>query len=233
MNERPPIVIVTARELEFQAVRDRLSGARPSRPVVGTRFEVGSLDEGEVVLAVAGQGTHSTAVLAERAIRVFSPSAVFFVGVAGSLKRSLRLGDVVFATHIYAGHGGSAWTVDQRLEHTARHIARRDFPGAGGPAVHFGPVVAGEIMHDEALAVETQYAGVARAGELSLAPVAVIRALGDRADTAAAFALALATGILGRMKRAPQAEWPPPGIHLESLGTDRAAGRAHIDRGRC
>ena len=205
MSDHPPIVILTALELEYKAVRDRLSGIREPPPAAGTRFEVGSLGDGEVVLAVTGQGNHGTAVLAERAIRVFSPGAVLFVGVAGALTDSVRLGDIVVATHVYAYHGGAArtggpasrprvWEIDHALEQTARRLARRD---DDGPAIHFGPVASGEILHDarvseplrwirehydDALAIEMEAAGVARAGHLSSVPVAVVRAISGRAD---------------------------------------------------
>jgi nucleoside phosphorylase len=125
--------------------------------------------------------------------------------VAGALKDSVRLGDIVVATHVYAYHGGAVrtggptsrprvWEIDHALEQTARRLAR----GHGdGPAIHFGPVASGEILHDvrvseplrwirehydDALAIEMEAAGVAKAGHLSPVPVAVVRAISDRAD---------------------------------------------------
>jgi adenosylhomocysteine nucleosidase len=208
MYESPPIVILTALELQYKAVRDRLSGIREPPPAAGTRFEVGAVPGGEVVLGITGLGTHGTAVLAERAIRVFDPVAVLFVGVAGALRSSVRLGDVVVATRVYAYHGAAArteglgsrprvWETDHGLQQTARRLARRDLPDGDGPLVHFGPVADGEARpdvpvsvplrrlrqhYDDALAVEIESGGAAEAGHLSAVPVGVIRGISDRAD---------------------------------------------------
>jgi 5'-methylthioadenosine/S-adenosylhomocysteine nucleosidase len=212
MNERrwhrPPIVILTALDVEYLAVRERLAGIRRPAPVSGTRFEIGSLpDGGDVVLARTGPGNHASAVIAERAISTFAPVAVLFVGVAGALNRGLELGDVVVATQVYAYHGAAArtgglrsrprvWEIDHRIDQAAHQIAW-SLAGAGAPRVRFGPVASGEVLHDarvseplrwlrehydDALAIEMEAAGVAKAGQLSAAPVAVIRAISDRAD---------------------------------------------------
>lgn len=277
MNERPPIVILTALELEYKAVRDRLSGIRESPPVAGTRFEVGSVGDGEVALVLTGQGTHGTAVLAERAIQAFSPVATLFVGVAGALKRSVALGDIVIATHVYAYHGAAArtdglfsrprvWEIDHAVEQTARHVARRDVAeGAGHPLVHFGPVASGEILHDapaseplrwlrdhyeDALAVEMESAGLAKAGHLGSVPVAVVRGISDRADgakavsdaegwqpraagNAAAFALALARELI--VQRPAEDDTPadgqPPDIQVRAKGGRHGAVAGVINGG--
>ena len=81
------IAVLTARNLEYQAVRERLVDLAVHRHPAGTRFEVGRLRDGDcrVALVLVGKGNHPAAVLAERAITEFDPAAVFFVGVAGSL----------------------------------------------------------------------------------------------------------------------------------------------------
>jgi len=105
-------------------------------------------------------------VIAERAIGLFAPKALLFVGVAGALTDDLRLGDVVVATRIYEYHSGKeereefvprprSWEASHQLEQLARHVDR-----AGGwiglspdhkrtqrqPAVHFKPIAAGEVV---------------------------------------------------------------------------------------
>src|SRR4051794_31242143 len=104
-----PVVILTALDLEYTAVRDRLTDLHLHRHPAGTRFEVGRVrgSDCRVVLGLVGKGNHPTAVLAERAMAEFSPVAVLFVGVAGGLWPNIRLGDVVVATKIYAYHGGT------------------------------------------------------------------------------------------------------------------------------
>ncbi|MFI0419148.1 5'-methylthioadenosine/S-adenosylhomocysteine nucleosidase [Spongiactinospora sp. 9N601] len=164
-----PIVILTALDLEYQAVRGRMSGPRVHRHPQGTRFEVGRLaDAGcEVALGHVGKGNQSAAVLAERAIQEFAPAALLFVGVAGALHSDIALGDVVVATHIYAFHGGTSeddgfksrprvWETSHAAEQIARHIARthswvRYLPEyTPEPEIHFGPIAAGEVVLNSA-----------------------------------------------------------------------------------
>lgn len=98
------VVILTALNLEYEAVRDQLTDLRVRRHPAGTRFEVGRIDRSDcrIALGLVGKGNHPAAVLAERAMAEFSPAAVLFVGVAGGLWPNIRLGDVVVASKIYA-----------------------------------------------------------------------------------------------------------------------------------
>jgi 8-oxo-dGTP diphosphatase len=204
--KRPPIVILTALELEYAAVRDGLVRPKVRTHEHGTRFEVGRLGDGEtrVALALVGKGNHSAAVLAGQAIAQFAPAALIFVGVAGALQPHIELGDVVIATHIYAYHGATSeddgdksrprvWETSHRADQIARHVAR----GSSG-RFHFGPIAAGEVVlnsrisdrarwirehYNDALAIEMEGAGVAQAAHLSGdLPAVVVRGISDRAD---------------------------------------------------
>jgi adenosylhomocysteine nucleosidase len=169
MNDSP-LVILTALDLEYMAVRKRLTRLEVHWHRAGTRFEVGRLaDSGyRVALGLAGKGNQPTAVLAERAMAEFGPAALLFVGVAGALWPSVALGDVVVATHVYAYHGGTSeddglkarprvWEIAHEPDQIARHLARTDewtrrLPsGEKAPKVHFGPIAAGEIVQDSAI----------------------------------------------------------------------------------
>ncbi|MEU8839022.1 5'-methylthioadenosine/S-adenosylhomocysteine nucleosidase [Streptomyces roseus] len=210
------VVILTALNLEYQAVRRRLAGPQVRRHERGTRFEVGTVQgtSCRVALALTNKGNHSAAVIAERAIQEFSPVAVVFVGVAGALWETARLGDVVVATHVYAYHGGTSeddglkarprvWEAPHGISQLASHLARvddwaDDAPGRErAPQVRFGAIAAGEVVqnsrisaearwirqhYNDALAIEMEAAGVAQAGHLSGAPVAIVRGISDRAD---------------------------------------------------
>jgi adenosylhomocysteine nucleosidase len=160
------VVVLTALNVEYDAVRERLDEPQVRRHPAGTQFEVGHLDDPghQVALGLVGKGNHSAAVLAERAIAEFSPLAVLFVGVAGALRTSVALGDVVVATHVYAYHGGTSeddgaksrprvWEAPHGPIQIAQHLARsgawaRRLPGEGPPKVHFGPIAAGEVVQD-------------------------------------------------------------------------------------
>lgn len=169
MNARlaRPVLVLTALDLEYQAVSAHLTGLRRHPHPAGTLFETGYLagGEGEVILALTGVGNTGAAVLAERAMSTFGPQAVLFVGVAGALSDDVKLGDVVVATRVYAYHGGKeaeggvltrprAWDASHELEQHAHHIARarswaRFLPGTPAgqlPGVHFKPIAAGEVV---------------------------------------------------------------------------------------
>ncbi|WP_116244305.1 5'-methylthioadenosine/S-adenosylhomocysteine nucleosidase [Nocardiopsis sp. FIRDI 009] len=210
------IVVLTALNLEYQAVRERLLSPETYRHSRGTRFEIGALPNGHgrIALGLTGKGNQPSAVLAERAVQEFSPAALLFVGVAGALWDTPPLGDVVVATHVYAYHGGTseddglkarprAWESPHEISQAAAHLARVGAwarctpPEQRRPQAHLGPIAAGEIVqnsrvsreaewirrtYNDALAIEMEGAGVAQAGHLSGAPVAIVRGISDRAD---------------------------------------------------
>lgn len=210
------VVILSALNLEYEAVRSRLTDIRTHHHARGTRFEVGSIPgtSGRVALVLVGKGNGSAAVLAERAVQEFAPVAVLFAGVAGALWDSTARGDVVVATQVYAYHGGTSeddglkarprsWEIPHWVGQIATHLGRTgDWigqlkPGEHVPRIHFGPIAAGEVVqnsrisyearwirehYNDALAIEMEGAGVAQAGHLSGAPVAVIRGISDMAD---------------------------------------------------
>jgi 8-oxo-dGTP diphosphatase len=166
-----PVVVLTALDLEYNAVRERLTGVEPHVHPMGTRFERGTVIGGscEIVLGLVGKGNHPSAVIAERAMTEFDPEAVIFAGVAGALWPSVGLGDVVVATHVYAYHGGTSesdafrtrprvWEIPHACDQLARHLEReqgwaRGLAG-GAPRVRFGPIAAGEVVLDSASSLE-------------------------------------------------------------------------------
>jgi 8-oxo-dGTP diphosphatase len=169
------VVILTALDLEYDAVRAHLTELTLHRHPAGTRFEVGRFRDapGRVALVLTGKGTHPAAVLAERAIAEFAPVAVVFVGVAGALLPSLPLGDVVVATHVYAYHGGTSeddgqrsrprvWETAHAADQLARHLDRagdwrRHLPPDAKARVHFGPIAAGEVVQNSAISAQAEW----------------------------------------------------------------------------
>jgi len=212
---RDPVVILSALNVEYDALRHHLTDIETDHHPRGTRFEIGTVrgTSDRVVLGLVGTGNNSAAVLAERAIQHFSPGVLLFSGVAGAVW-DLPLGDVVVATRVYAYHGATSeddgtkarprsWEIPHELHQIATHIARSGswtsrLPlSAPKPTVHFGPIAAGEVVHNsrvsydaiwvrehfnDAYAFEMEGAGVAQAGHLSGVSVGVVRGLSDRAD---------------------------------------------------
>src|SRR5690606_1336729 len=104
------VVVLTALNLEYAAVREHLADVELRRHGAGTRFEIGHVPESRcrVALGLTGVGNQSAAVLAERAIQSFEPAAVVFTGIAGALWDGISLGDVVVADRVYAYQGGTS-----------------------------------------------------------------------------------------------------------------------------
>ncbi|MET9227833.1 5'-methylthioadenosine/S-adenosylhomocysteine nucleosidase [Lentzea sp. NPDC003310] len=156
------VVVLTALETEYTAVRDLLDSPTTHRHAAGTHFAVGPIRgrAGRVALGLVGAGNQSAAVLTERAIAEFRPRAVFFAGIAGALHDDLALGTVVVGTKVYGYHGGSddgagfgarpqSWDADHELEQIARVVSRDEVWREGladAPAVRFRPIAAGEVV---------------------------------------------------------------------------------------
>lgn len=162
------VVVLTALDLEYEAVRGYLTDVESHRHEVGTRFEIGKTPNREVSVAInlVEKGNLPAAVLAERAIAEFRPLAVLFVGVAGGLRDDIALGDVVVATHIYAYQGGTSedkgfsarprvWEAPHELTQLAGELARSKTwtrllapadEGCAPPKVHRRPIAAGDVV---------------------------------------------------------------------------------------
>jgi nucleoside phosphorylase len=162
------IVILTALNVEQDAVLEHLDNPEVHKQSDGTVFDVGTLaghPNHRVAVGITGPGTTTAAVLTERARVEFSPTAMMFVGVAGGLRPWLSIGDVVVGTKVYSYQGGRsedegfrvrprAWEISHRLEQAARRLPRRDawydfLPDeakSAGPTVEFGPIAVGDVV---------------------------------------------------------------------------------------
>lgn len=160
------VVICTAVESEYLAVRAHLPKQLVEREERGTIYEIGPFvgDHGRwnVALVQTGASNPVAARETERAITVFSPEVVMFVGVAGGRKDAM-LGDVVAADSIYGyelGKDGAdgyrsrikTQPSSYRLVQRARSVARgdewrRSLPSSDphpAPRAFVKPVAAGE-----------------------------------------------------------------------------------------
>jgi adenosylhomocysteine nucleosidase len=204
-SEAAPIAVLTALDIEYAAVRAHLSAVARRVHEAGTVFEIGTLPgtRRKVVLLLTGPGNVGAGVLAERAIAMFAPAALMFVGIAGSLRPGVEVGDVVVATRVVAYHGARedrsghharprSWEASHTLEQAARSAAR----GGDWPAeIHFKPVAAGEVVlnapssplarqlhdnYDDAVAIEMESAGAAAAAHLNRGlPMLTVRGISD------------------------------------------------------
>ncbi|MEV5868840.1 5'-methylthioadenosine/S-adenosylhomocysteine nucleosidase [Streptomyces tendae] len=204
---QPTVLVLTALPLEYAAIRAHVVGRKERVHPDGTRVEVGRLpgSSWQVALAELGMGAERTAALTTQLIHWLRPEAVLFVGIAGSLKDDIGIGDVVVGTQVYEIHGGKqspdgflvrpkALPGSHALEQAARS-AVRDMPGV---RAHFMPIATGDVVladaeseiarfvrrsYNDAGAIEMEGSGALRAAHLSgQLDALVIRGISDRAD---------------------------------------------------
>jgi len=175
-GSHPQALILTALSLECQAVLEHLDpeGRHDEEDRYGTVYSCGIFTSGDVrwkvAVAECGPGNTNVSVIATCAIIQFEPEVVLFVGVAGSLKKDVRLGHVVASTKIYNIHSGKAeetfrprpavHNTSHRMEQLARAVARADqwlkrirkrhADQVEAPQAHVGPIAAGEqvVAHE-------------------------------------------------------------------------------------
>ncbi|WP_437094890.1 phosphorylase family protein [Streptomyces sp. enrichment culture] len=204
---RPTVLVLTALPLEYAAVRAHVEERRELVHQDGTRVEKGQLPgtSWSVAIAELGMGAERAAALTAQLINWLHPEAVFFVGVAGSLKDDVEIGDVVVGTQVYEIHGGKqtpegflvrpkALPGSHALEQAARS-AVRDMPGV---RAHFMPIATGDVVladaeseiaafirrsYNDAGAIEMEGSGAAHAAHLNgRVDALVVRGVSDRAD---------------------------------------------------
>lgn len=204
---KPTVLILTALGLEYTAVRSYIEDRQERVHPKGTRVEIGRLPDSpwQVAVSELGVGAERAAALATQLIEWLHPQAVFFVGVAGSLKDDIDIGDVVVGTQVYEIHSGKqtdkgfrvrpkALPSSHALEQAARSAAR-DLEGV---EVHFAPIATGDVVladaesdiarhieshYNDAGAIEMEGSGAANAAHFSgQLDALVIRGISDRAD---------------------------------------------------
>ncbi|MGW1912380.1 5'-methylthioadenosine/S-adenosylhomocysteine nucleosidase family protein [Streptomyces sp. NPDC002076] len=210
---KPTVLVLTALALEYAAVRAHIKGRKDRpHPGNGTFVEVGHLPgtPWQVAAAELGEGARNTAALTASLIGWLRPEAVLFVGVAGSLKEDIALGDVVVGTKVYGIHGGKqttdgllirpeAWHGSHALLSAAR-AAVRDLPDV---RAHFKPIATADVVladaeseiarhvrehYNDAAAFEMEGAGAAHAAHLEGRQALVVRGISDQANAAKAVA---------------------------------------------
>ena len=204
---RPTVLVLTALPLEYAAVRAHVDEREELVHRDGTRVEKGRLPgtPWHVALAELGMGAERAAALTTQLINWLDPEAVFFVGVAGSLKDDVEIGDVVVGTKVYEIHGGKQTPAGFQVRpeslpgsHALVQAARsavRDMPDV---RAHLLPIATGDVVladatseiarfirrnYNDAGAIEMEGSGAAHAAHLNgQLNALVIRGISDRAD---------------------------------------------------
>lgn len=160
------IVVLTARDLVHGAMLRHIERRSVREYPYGMAFDIGELPESAGRVAIAGVSPANTNVvsLAERAFVALQPRALLFVGMAGSVRADVGLGDLVVAKKIYQPGADTLWPTGTRarslaspaadmLERDARQVAdaglwTRRLPAddQGAMIIHFRPITTGEVV---------------------------------------------------------------------------------------
>ena len=91
--------IICAMEIEAEALRNAMNNRREER--IGTlRFDLGTVGEREVILAVCGIGKVFAAMCAQTMILKYAPDVIVNSGVAGTLSKQLSIGQIALAEQV-------------------------------------------------------------------------------------------------------------------------------------
>lgn len=210
------ILFATALQLEFEAVKSYLTENVPVKhPETGTYYNKGLFEEDsyscEVYIVETGAGNVRAAEETSRAISLFNPDYVFFMGIAGGIK-DVTIGDVVVSTKVIGFEGGKAdetfkprhdvFQSSYELEQLAKYVSRegvwiKNIQSNTKPRSFVAPIAAGEKVISstrteiynniksflsDALAVEMEGAGFLQAVRVYATQGIVIRGISDLLD---------------------------------------------------
>jgi nucleoside phosphorylase len=103
------VVLCAALDVEYEAIREHITGPVIEVEERGALYEVAALDTDhgrwKVVLLLTDRDNTPAAIQVERVIAVFQPQVLLFAGVAGG-RRGTSIGDVVAASVIYNYEAG-------------------------------------------------------------------------------------------------------------------------------
>lgn len=164
---RPTAVILTALQVEYEAVRHHMREVQEVELPRGTLADVGRIPglNWDVALVETGPTNTRAALITQPTIEHFDAAAVLLVGVAGALSDGVRLGDVVVARKVYGYHGGresvdgfaarpDVWEPSYAMDQLVRSARRNRpwvflSPGAlpdPEPRVRFEPIASGDVL---------------------------------------------------------------------------------------
>lgn len=156
------VVIMTALDVEYAAVRTLLHNVDELLHPSGTVYERGLFESDgciwSVALAQTGTGNAISAIETARALDAFRPDLAMFVGVAGGLGGT-EVGDVVAADYVYGYESskyteilqpriktfGSGYPLVQRARVVRRHDHwHKRITSGTQPRAFVGPIASGE-----------------------------------------------------------------------------------------
>lgn len=205
------IGIIAAMTVELEKLKAAATITR-EETVSGLTFTLGTLEGKEVVMTVCGEGKVNAALSAEAMLLRYAPTLLINTGVAGALSETMSVPDVAVATavcqHDYdispLGYekgqvlfpGGSATFFEADKTAVAAFTAAAR---ATGVHTETGVIASGDVFVADnglktairrgfsAIACEMEGGAIGQVAFLNDTPFAVIRAISDGANDAAAF----------------------------------------------
>ena len=111
-NTKAPFLILYAFDTEGELLAEKMK-VDTTQKILGRTVYLGQLSGKDIVLAESGVGMTNAAMTVQKMIDLFSPSGVFFSGIAGAIDTSINIGDIVicdcWATHDYGYHGAAGF----------------------------------------------------------------------------------------------------------------------------
>jgi nucleoside phosphorylase len=152
---------------------------RNLRRLSGNRFAF-QLQTTPVVLAIAGAGAENAYRVACELIRDFSPAGVVSIGFAGGLSDTLKTGELLRAEEVIEQSTGERFRCQASL--LPAESGRRGRLLAAADVVSSVAAKRALAMRWEALAVDMESGGVARAAKEQQLPFAAIKSITDAVD---------------------------------------------------
>lgn len=194
-SEVLPVAVLVALHQEFGALLPILKKTRRLH-IAGRRALRGSIDSHDVVLLATGMGASNAREAALQLIRETAPRAIVATGFAGAIEPSLETGDVVVGDSVVDEHHvpqGRTFAGHPLLVDAAMRSEGLDGKVVTGTLATVDQVV-GDVeskvrfraTHD-AVAVDMESVGVARAANVYDIPLLCARVIVDDANTALPF----------------------------------------------
>lgn len=102
------LILSALEEKERQILLTHLTNKKPAvHPETGTDYYEGTYNGYRIILGRTDQTNVNAGIETERAINLFKPDYIFFVGVAGALKDA-TIGDIVIGQDVYGYERGKA-----------------------------------------------------------------------------------------------------------------------------
>lgn len=203
------IGIIGAMELEVEELKSQMEEVCVKEKA-SMEFYQGTLNGKEVVVVRSGIGKVNAAVCTQILVDDFQAEAVINIGIAGSLKAEINIGDIVVSTDALQ-HDMDArefgypkgqipqmnvfsFKADETLRKVAAECCKKANPDIQvfeGRVVSGDQFVASSEVKDELIrefagsCTEMEGAAIAQAAYLNHVPFVVLRAISDKADNSA------------------------------------------------